>query len=616
MHLPVPANQHTQDDGGSSPQFLDEAFRKLLAEVVVGAPERYGDDLKVSALSTKAVGEMQAVKDSLEKTLSLAATWAAKHPALAASFASRHSLRGLAFPFDASPTMTPDTAFLHPTSPNVMSVYRKVFFEKIDPLIKVLHRPTVEILLSKTLEDPASLLPSELSVVFSIYLASLCSMSSTEASACCGGMSKHTALATYKGAVEHALVRAKLGHTDDLTALQGFVLYLGLNRFFAERSLDSTNATDQSRANNHHKTWALIGFAYRLFASTTALSDSAHKSPFEQEMGKRLHLALWYLEHRAREDLGRGVVSESPWDSAAAAELSIFPFASLPANARDADLHPGMTLPPAPHCGWTEISFSLMQMEIATTTRTVRSTDSNGMLLTLVHKVAMIDSCEGRIREEYLRYCDGSSVVHWLANHVAYVLIMELRFQVYGQSPPPPMVAGGPAANELLLTGAMDMLDAEKRMRDKEDQEESQAVQWGWLLMEFLQFWPLMFLLQHLSSSSRPVPIPLGDRAWRVAERSFRRWERTGNNNGVGSSLYIEALRELWMQAQAARVFAASDISMFFCPDGFTGGMTQQGGGGGGGIGSTEDVNDWVDLEGSSYMHWELDQGPWYLGNI
>jgi len=112
------------------------------------------------------------------------------------------------------------------------------------------------------------------------------------------------------------------------------------------------------------------------------------------------------------------------------------------------------------------------------------------------------------------------------------------------------------------------------------------------LLMEFLQFWPLIFLLRHLSS--QPVPIP-GDRAWRVAERSFRRWECTGNN-GVGGS-YIEALRELWIQAQAARVFAASDIPMF-CPDGFTGGMTQ------GGIGSTEDVNDWVDLEGS-YMHWD-----------
>jgi len=111
------------------------------------------------------------------------------------------SLCASVLPFDTLQRALLDTApSLHPSSAHIMAVYQTIFFEKIDPLIKVLHRPTAEALLAKALRAPASLLPGELSVVFSIYLACLCSMPDADASACCGGIPKTTALATYKGA--------------------------------------------------------------------------------------------------------------------------------------------------------------------------------------------------------------------------------------------------------------------------------------------------------------------------------------------------------------------------------------------------------------------------------
>ena len=583
-------NSTVQKNQGFSQQFLEDTFQKLVAEVIdvngPGNPDEHElGQLDIPAQSREALHELQAVKGSLERTLSLVAAWTAKHPALAtAALSSRHShkaadLRVSAFPFD---TWAVDTTSLHPSSA-AMRVYHKLFFNKIDPLVKVLHRATTESLLNKAMRDPSSLRAGELSIVFSVYLAALCSMPEIDANALCG-MPKPTALATYKGAVEQALARAKLGATDDLTTVQGFVLYLGVNRFCASDS----NQTWANRA------WALTGLASRV--ASTPSSDA--KSPFEHEMRRRLHLALWYLEHRAREDLGHGV--SELWDMTD--ELAIFSYASQPTNALDKDLDPRMSQPPMPCSGWTEISFSLMQVEIAAAARTVRAAS------TLVQKDAIIDACERRVSEEYLRYCDGSSAVHWLAKHVSYVLIMELRFQTYGHLPAMPLgdtmswsYCRQPLIppNDQLLLDAVDMLDTERRVRG-----EPQAAQWSWLLAEFLQFWPLLFLLGRLCSQPLLQDVGLGDRAWHVAELSFRQWERP-ENKSAGSS-YVEVLRKLWSQAQASRMrvvslaghFGVLDVPLgddfpMFSAALFAGGTPQNG------ILQAEDMGFWAGLMSS-----------------
>jgi hypothetical protein len=103
-------------------------------------------------------------------------------------------------------------------------------------------------------------------------------------------------------------------------------------------------------------------------------------------------------------------------------------------------------------------------MEIATATRMVRMQG-----LTVAHKEAVIEACETRVREEHLRYCDGELEVHRLARHVAHVLIMELRSEVYGCGDSLSMAIGMPSQYTGLLENAMDMLEVEKRVRDDED---------------------------------------------------------------------------------------------------------------------------------------------------
>ena len=450
---------------------------------------------------------------------------------------ARLGLQHSQFPFD---TFALDASLLHPP-PAQIAVYQNVFFQNIDPVMKVLHRPSVEALLGTATLNPTTLRDGESAIAFSIYLASLCSMSDDDASACCGGIPKQSAVAAYKGAVEHALARAKLLTTSDLTTLQAFLLYIGLSRFVGDA----------------HRAWTLLGMAGRL--ASAAISETTTStmmaSPFEREMLKRLQMVHWYLEHRVREDLGHG---SSSVPGAAPAELPVLPVQHQPTNARDVDLHHRIGGPPTPHQGWTEVSFALLQFEIAAATRMVHAAS------TRQYKEAVIDVCEKGVWERYLRHCDGTLGVHWLAKHVAYVLIMELRFRVLGQWPPPegnhddnhvssswhylsPPPAPPP---EQLFAAAVDILDAQPSIL----QVEPQAAQWSWLMRGYMQFWPLRFVLGHLCSSS-PQQQQHQARVWNVAERSFRRWrcsEREDNGNS-GGSYQFEVLKRLWGQAREAR---------------------------------------------------------------
>ncbi|KAK5659320.1 hypothetical protein OQA88_1413 [Cercophora sp. LCS_1] len=272
------------------------------------------------------------------------------------------------FPFDS---FLSTTGTLHP-SPSQLATYRSIFHRNIDPLIKVLHSPSTDRLFQKALQYPSHLKDGESALLFTVYLSSLCSITDTEATISLGGnISKPTAVATYKAAIEHALTKADFLSTNDLTTLQAFILYLSLSRFTPDKA----------------RVWPLTGLPSRL------LPTEGIYTPFEQEMRKRLHMALWYIEHRAREDRGCG------------SGLLQVAIQDMPVNVRDIDLTPGMVEPPVPYQGWTEVSFCLMQVEIACATGLVGAAQDGQM------KESIIDACEARIENEYLRYCDGSEGV-------------------------------------------------------------------------------------------------------------------------------------------------------------------------------------------------------------
>lgn len=415
-----------------------------------------------------------------------------------------HSLQ----PFPIS-TFQLDVAPFHPSPPQVQRAWH-TFLINIDPLVKILHRSTTERLLHKAVRHPTSLTNGETAVVFTVYFSSLSAMSDAEAEACFN-IPKQQAQAVYRAGAEHALMLTDILTTKDLTTLQGFVLFLSLGRF-----------TDDAT-----RMWALTGLVRRLDAVT-----SASTSPFENEIRRRLRWELWYLDHRAHEDGGKG---SAPSDTGGSPEL--------PLNVKDKSLNPVTNVAPYPEAAWTEISFSLIRFEIARTARMIEFQPS------IPQKLDMIDNCERRIASTYLCHCDDNHATHWLARHVSHVLIMELRFKLLRREPQsdfdlPDEHPIPQAVLYDLFQKAIDIVDTPRRI-----EVEPQAKHWSWLLAAYMQFQPLSFLLSELCYRQGSEEV---ERAWEIAERALlRRKENDTSKN-------MRILRQLMEKARLKRELRGS----------------------------------------------------------
>jgi hypothetical protein len=423
----------------------------------------------------------------------------------------RAPMRPMPFPFD---TFHLDAGTLHPPAP-LMTMCWATYIDNIDPLIKILHRGTTETMLWAAASSPHELEVGQAALLFATYFASL-SSTPPGVTELRFGMPKATALRVYRGAVEHALMRAGIFTSEDLATLQAVVLFISVDRF----------GDDARRA------WALSGLASRLGSSETLSTNLL--SPFESEIRSRLRWQLWQLDFRAHEDLGHGSRPPSPHE-----------LPELPTNARDIDMDPGMVVSPAAYLGWTEASFSLIQVNLALASRAMAGT------LRLPDKARLIDECERKLQAMYVRYCDGTQPIHWLSQHVLHVRVMELRFMLRFEQRMLPASRGPDAIDDHLFMSAVDILDTDGRLA-----REPNAAQWSWLLNGYLQFWPLRFLLHELGH--RSAPSESVDRAWNVVNRSFERWMRSGSAMDGNVTANAQTLSKLLEQTQAKKSASAS----------------------------------------------------------
>lgn len=118
---------------------------------------------------------------------------------------------------------------------------------------------------------------NESAVLFAVCLSSLSAMSASDVELL-SGLVKPKAVATFKAAAEHALMRASLLAAEDLFTLQAFVLHLSLRRF---------TDGDDGDANSHSHVYTLTALAHRLANGTPR-----NESPLDREMRNRLQWEL------------------------------------------------------------------------------------------------------------------------------------------------------------------------------------------------------------------------------------------------------------------------------------------------------------------------------------
>ena len=396
-----------------------------------------------------------------------------------------------------------ETASLLP-SPTQTQICWRVFLENVDQLAKVLHTPSAQSIIRKAVNNPASLRNGQRALLFAIYFSSISSMS-TEDVEDCFKMNKATTLTMYCAATEQALTAADFLVTDDLVTFQAFVLFLSFSRYAKDAKL----------------VWALTGLARRLCVPTS------NSSPFTREMHRRLKWQLWYLDRRASDDHGKDACSPDPmkdWE--------------LPLNINDEDIDPTMAVPPTARKGWTEMSFCLIRFGIANTSRLLEGDLSQGQ------KEKMINECSIKMQMDHLRYCDNSQPIHWLAQHISYVMISEMWIKLYNDEWLSNNFSSGihVTRNQILLT-AIDIVDTPRRL-----EAEPQAKRWKWLLPAYLQYHPLAFLLNELCHGQQSDIL---ERTWTVTENAFKRWTDDNKTSKNGEFLLKMMDKAKSIRAQA-----------------------------------------------------------------
>ena len=175
------------------------------------------------------------------------------------------------FIFGYSSTMM-TLRILHPACNQIMT-YWSIYKSNVDPVVRILHKPSAEQIFKQAVQDQSSLNKSAEALLFAVYLSVVTSLRPDE----CQSMLKldrDIAMKRYRYATEQALARAGFLATQELIVVQAFTLFLTCAR----------------RQSDNRSVWTLTGLLLRMGHSLGVHRDGVQfgLSPFDTEMRRRL----------------------------------------------------------------------------------------------------------------------------------------------------------------------------------------------------------------------------------------------------------------------------------------------------------------------------------------
>ncbi|KAI1460858.1 fungal-specific transcription factor domain-containing protein [Annulohypoxylon moriforme] len=211
----------------------------------------------------------------------------------------------------------------------------KIYIHNVDPLIKILHKPSIERVLNDLSLSGDGPDPETRALFLAICYSAVCSLPTTQVKAEFA-FDANGFVASFRTALEKALADAQLPQTDDLRVLQAFIIYLTCLPRKESRSIALliSLAVRISRAMGLHRDGTIFGL-----------------SPFETEMRRRIWWYLCILDWRVAEDAGLEItIMPSTFDT------------KMPLNIDDDDIDISSASIHGRH-EYTEIVFSLIRYE-------------------------------------------------------------------------------------------------------------------------------------------------------------------------------------------------------------------------------------------------------------
>ncbi|XWW95285.1 hypothetical protein V2A60_003241 [Cordyceps javanica] len=408
--------------------------------------------------------------------------------------------------YDESPTQTPDPlgnltdhhsfifgyrsadvdlSKLHPM-PSHATFLWSVFQENVEPLLKVLHVPTIDALLREARQNVATLSPADEALIFVIYFSAITALEPEEVQTNFGA-DKSALLAQYRFAVEQALAKANFLNTSDITVLQAFTLFLLVGR----------------RHDDSRFCWSLTSLIVRLAQGMGLHRDGTHFNlpPFETEMRRRLWWALITLDLRSGEELGTDmVIPDGGYDT------------QLPLNINDVDISKDAKEFPEPREGRSDCAVAVVRYEICAMARRIHCASSAMALRpetsSIAEKEQMLIEVYQRIEDKFLRHVvDEMDPLYWVVAMITRVIMAKTCLVIY---------------HPLLFPGAEEQLSNEVRQRlyvaaieiiecNHKLGTDPRCKQYRWLFKTYTTWHAISYVL--VETCRRPWT-PLVERAW------------------------------------------------------------------------------------------------------
>ena len=419
-----------------------------------------------------------------------------------------------------------DMLSLHPL-PNQIPAYWETYKDRVDPLVKVLHIPSIQPTVLSAASHLSNLSKGFESLLFTIYYAAVTSLDPAQCQQKFGE-EKPVLLARYRFGIEQALARANFLTTEEIVVLQAFVIFLICLR----------------RNNDARVIWTLTGLVVRIAQTIGIHRDGSHfgLKPFEVEMRRRLWWQVCILDTRASEDHGCDpTIIEQAFDT------------KMPLNVNDVDISPEMKDYPEETQGCTDMSFCLIRFEVANTFRRINYIPPGPQRcnefftnVTLQDKERWITECHQRLEERYLKHCDMSVPLFWVTATVARLMMSKMWLMVYhpfqrkdgGQSLPP-------ETKEKLFITSLENMEYSILL-----ETESRTMKWGWLFKTYMQWHALAFMLSELCVRTTGDIV---DRAWTAVDRvQDGRWAMAIPSDSRTGHLW-RPLKKLYSKAKEAR---------------------------------------------------------------
>ena len=268
--------------------------------------------------------------------------------------------------------------------------------DRVDPLTKIVHAPSLQSAIEKSILNITQIPKPFEALMFAIYSMAIISLTEDESQAELGE-TRAVLLARYVAATKAALSRARFMSSTSIVVLQALVLHIL-----------SIRDDEEPRA-----VWSLTGCAIRIAEGMGMGLDGTllGRSPFETEIYRRIWWQLKMQDFRAAELACQAKFRHFELDETTPKK---------PANISDCDLSPAMPHALEESTKPTEMIWVMCRTEMASFAatqkvkmqrlgKTLSTSDEYSAMDQLAVKDGFIKQLEDVMETKYIRFCDPTN---------------------------------------------------------------------------------------------------------------------------------------------------------------------------------------------------------------